>query len=238
MTFSELHYLIGDNILIILGIDTSGKIASAALCDEEKIIAQTTVITERTQSQMILPICRDILEKSSLTLKDIDGFAVCDGPGSYTGLRIGISAVKAMAFALNKGCIGISTLESLAYNMQGFKGYICSVMTARQNLVYTATFFSDGNKITRFTPDRIISTEALFTDLTVLDSETVLVGDSSKSCCYDYNSEKIKLAPPASRLQQASSLCFAAMNNDFSEPSNINARYLQPTKAEKDRKNS
>ncbi|MDE6595170.1 MAG: tRNA (adenosine(37)-N6)-threonylcarbamoyltransferase complex dimerization subunit type 1 TsaB, partial [Oscillospiraceae bacterium] len=97
--------------MIILGIDTSGKIASvalaasAALTTEEKVLSQTTVYTKLTHSQVILPICRDVLKNAGLELSDVDGIAVSAGPGSYTGLRIGIAAVKAMCFALDKPCV-------------------------------------------------------------------------------------------------------------------------------------
>ena len=219
----------------LLGIDTSGKIAAVALCDENTVLAQATVFTKLTHSQVILPLCKEMLANVGVTLEEIDGIAVADGPGSYTGLRIGISAVKAMCFALNKPCIGISTLESLAYNFMGFKGTICSVMSARQNLVYTATFSSNDKEIERITDDRIITTEALFGDLIKIDGEIILVGDCAKSCCSDFNSKKIIIAPPHLRLQLASSLCYAGFTKELSAPEILDARYLQLTKAEKDR---
>lgn len=219
----------------LLGIDTSGKIAAVALCDENTVLAQTTVLTKLTHSQVILPLVKEMLVHAGVALDEIDGIAIANGPGSYTGLRIGISAVKAMCFALNKPCIGISTLESLAYNLQGFKGTICSVMSARQNLVYTATFTSNGKEIECITEDRIISTEALFDDLITIQDEIILVGDSAMSCNADFNTEKIVLAPPHLRLQLASSLCYAGFTKEMQMPNNLDARYLQPTKAEKDR---
>ena len=103
----------------LLGIDTSGNIASVAVCNENTVIAQTTVMTRLTHSQIILPLCKDVLEKAEMTLDDIDRIAVAVGPGSYTGLRIGISAVKGMCFGAEKECVGISTLEGLAFNMSG-----------------------------------------------------------------------------------------------------------------------
>ncbi|MDE6745485.1 MAG: tRNA (adenosine(37)-N6)-threonylcarbamoyltransferase complex dimerization subunit type 1 TsaB, partial [Oscillospiraceae bacterium] len=101
--------------MILLGIDTSGKTASVAVCTETSVLAQTTVYTKLTHSQVILPICNDVLKSAGTELSDVDVIAAAAGPGSYTGLRIGIAAVQAMCFALDKHCIGISTLEALAH---------------------------------------------------------------------------------------------------------------------------
>ena len=128
--------------MLILGIDTSGKTASVALCDENTVLAQTTVLTKLTHSQVIMPLCETMLKNAGEKLENINGIAAANGPGSYTGLRIGVSAVKAMAFALNIGCAGISTLESLAYNFKGIKTTVCSIMHARLDLVYAAFFES------------------------------------------------------------------------------------------------
>ena len=147
--------------MTLLGIDTSGKTASVALCTEDKVLAQTTVYTSLTHSQVILPLCNDVLKNAGVELSDVDGIAVAMGPGSYTGLRIGISAVKAICFAQNKPCIGISTLEGLANNVSLHKGKICAVMTARLDLVYCALFESDGCKVKRLTNDEILSIDDL-----------------------------------------------------------------------------
>lgn len=228
----------------ILGIDTSGKTASVAICTEDNILAQTTVYTKLTHSQVILPICRQVLKESAIELKDIDGISISSGPGSYTGLRIGISAVKAMCFALDKKCIGISTLESLAWNMIGFKGIICSVMTARANLLYTALFESDGKSIIRLTDDEILPITDIIAHLTNLDSNIIFVGDGVPSLLetdeitkYD----KFNFAHESLRLQLASSVCYAAMSKgiaSFYDPELLDAEYLQVTKAEKDLNNA
>ena len=228
----QLKGIIG---LKLLGIDTSGKIAAVALCDENTVLAQTTILTKLTHSQVILPLCKEMLLNAGVTLEEIDGIAVADGPGSYTGLRIGISAVKALAFALNKPCIGISTLESLAYNINGFNGIVSSIMSARQDLVYTASFSLGDNKVERITEDRILSKQALFEELNELNRQIIIVGDSAKNFCNEFPSDKFILSAPHLRLQLASSLCYAAYSKELSSPEKLDARYLQPTKAEKDR---
>lgn len=234
----------GMSDLKILGIDTSGQTASVAVCTKDNILAQTTIFTKLTHSQVILPIANQVLEQSSTSLSEIDGIAITSGPGSYTGLRIGIAAVKAMCFSLEKKCIGISTLESLAWNMVGFKGIICSVMTARSNLLYTALFEGDGKSIIRLTDDEILPISDIVLHLTRLDGEIFFVGDGTSSLLDldELNtSSRYTFAHVNKRLQLASSSCYAAFAKgleNFYDPELLQAQYLQITKAEKDLTNS
>ncbi len=216
--------------LILLGIDTSGKTASAAVCTENAVLAQTTVLTKLTHSQVILPICREVVKSAGLELNDMDGIAVSAGPGSYTGLRIGIAAVKAMCFALDKPCIGISTLESLANNLSLHKGIICSVMAARLNLVYCAIFRSDGKNVVRLTEDGILPLEELVSRLEREEGYIAVAGDAADKLSGD----RFITAPPHLKLQLASSLCAAAFGKKLGDPDELEAAYLQITKAEKD----
>ena len=221
----------------ILGIDTSGKIASVALCDENTCLAQTTVLTKLTHSQVILPMVEKVLNDASVTLDDVDYFAVADGPGSYTGLRIGISAVKGMCFTLNKKCIGISTLKSLAYNCIPSKSLIVSVMRARPEIAYFATFESDGEKLQTIKEDCICSVEEIVKYLNFTQKDTILVGDYAKEL-YENNfsqSPNVRLSPMTMRMQNASSLCLAAFaDENYYTPDKLEVNYLQITKAEKD----
>jgi tRNA threonylcarbamoyladenosine biosynthesis protein TsaB len=185
-------------------------------------------------------MCEKLLESVNKTLKDVDRIAVSCGAGSYTGLRIGISAVKAMSFALKVPCNGISTLESLAYNVKGFKGVICSIMKARLELVYCGVFDSNMKDITRhkdFPEDCIIERKALAEALNSTNENVILVGDGAEDF---YNSFELKetvvLSSIKDRLQSASSLCEIAMLRDGQSPYDLEALYLQPTKAEKDLK--
>ncbi|MGN0675579.1 MAG: tRNA (adenosine(37)-N6)-threonylcarbamoyltransferase complex dimerization subunit type 1 TsaB [Oscillospiraceae bacterium] len=216
--------------LTLLGIDTSGKTASVAVCTENSVLAQTTVYTTLTHSQVILPICKEVLKNAGMELSEIDGIAAAMGPGSYTGLRIGIAAVKAMCFALNKPCIGISTLESLANNVSLHRGIICAVMAARLDLVYCAVFRSDGKKSERITEDKIMSLEELKAQLEAMDGDIAVVGDAAEKL----EGERFITAPPHLKLQLASSLCAAAFGKELYAPDRLEAAYLQITKAEKD----
>ena len=216
--------------LILLGIDTSGKTASAAVCTEASVLAQTSVYTKLTHSQVILPICKDVLKSAGLELADVDGIAAAAGPGSYTGLRIGIAAVKGICFALDKPCVGISTLESLAYNVSLHKGVICSIMAARQELVYGAVFKSDGRTVSRITEDRILPLDDLRSQLEAMEGDIVVVGDGWDRLTGD----RFVTAPPHLRLQLASSLCAAGFTKEMYSPDKLEAAYMEFTKAEKD----
>lgn len=218
--------------MTLLGIETSGKTASVAVCTENAVLAQNSVYTKLTHSQVILPICNDVLKNAGIGLSDVDGIAVSAGPGSYTGLRIGIASVKAICFALNKPCIGISTLESLACNVSMHKGTICAVMTARLDLVYCALFHSDGVKVTRITDDEILSLEELNKRLDAETGDIAVVGDAADKL----TGERYIIAPPHLKLQLASGLCAAAFGKEFAAPDELEAAYLQITKAEKDLK--
>lgn len=225
--------------MLILGIDTSGKTASCALCTEDTVLAQNTFVTKLTHSQVIMPMCKKMLSDAGKTLSDVEGFAAVSGPGSYTGLRIGIAAVKGLCFGLDKKCAGVSSLMSLAYNFRGISpldSIICPVMHARQELVYNAFFKADNGNIIREREDGITPVKQLAEELSSLSQNVILTGDYAEAL-YDMLKSKcshISLAPPPLRAPLASSLCYAAMDMGFFSPDELNAEYLQITKAEKD----
>ncbi len=216
----------------ILGIDTSGKNASVAICDENTVISSSKFTTNLTHSQVILPLVENVLENAKLTIDDIDGFTVAVGPGSYTGLRIGISAVKAMCFAQNKKCIGISTLEALAYNCVCFKGTIVALMHARPNIAYYGIYKSDGITLTQINDDSISDLDKINDIISEIEDDIIVTGDCAKIFSDKYN---VKIAPVSNRYTDSVSLCMLAMNKDLIEPDELNAEYLQITKAEKDK---
>lgn len=228
--------------MLVLGIDTSGKTASCALCTEDTVLAQNTFVTKLTHSQVIMPMCKKMLSDAGKTLSDVEGFAAVSGPGSYTGLRIGIAAVKGLCFGLNKKCAGISSLMSLAYNYRGVfpegggEFVIFPVMHARQDLVYNALFTADGNRITRERDDCITPENKLIEELSGASRNVILTGDYAETL-YSAVKDKnplISIAPPTLRAPLASSLCYAATDVGFITADELNAEYLQITKAEKD----
>ncbi len=145
----------------ILAMDSSATVASVALCEDKKLLAEYTVNNGNTHSETLLPMVEAVLADFKLTAKDIDLFAVSNGPGSFTGVRIGAATLKGLAFASERPCVGVSTLYALALNLVGFKGLICPVMNARRSQVYTALFRSDGEALTRILPDSAMSISEL-----------------------------------------------------------------------------
>ncbi len=131
----------------ILGIDSSGLTASAAIVSGDMLAAEFTVNNKQTHSQTLLPMIDQVVKMSGIALEEIDGIAVAAGPGSFTGLRIGSSTAKGMALALDKPIISVPTLEGLAYRMAGFSGVICPLMDARRNQVYTGIYQITENQL-------------------------------------------------------------------------------------------
>ena len=225
--------------LLLLGIDTSGKTASAALfdTDTEVFLAEYSLYTQKTHSQVIMPVVKDIIAQAGKTLSDIGAITVADGPGSYTGLRIGVAAVKAMGFALDCKCCGVSTLEALAYNNVAFKGVICSVMKARGELVYTCSYKSNGYELEPVCEEQIISQDQLAEFLAFEGKEALLCGDGAADFFMTYRSPMLSIAPPQSRIQNACGVCLAAMSKQFVTAAELEVSYLQKVKAEKDLEN-
>lgn len=224
--------------LKILGIDTSGKIASVAVMEDENLLGELTYQTKLTHSQIILPLVKDLLSKLEITLDDIDCIAVSEGPGSYTGLRIGISAVKGICFGQQKKCIGISTLEALASNVRISNATIFPVMKARPGIAYFGVYKSENGQIVQIYEDKVCGYSDIVEYVNGVEAG-ILVGDGAdeiKSQLFADNSN-IQVAQPSLKLQKASSLCEIAYYNQdkFSDCENLNARYLQATKAEKDK---
>ena len=233
---------------MILGLDTSAKTASAAICGGGRIIAQTQLNTPLTHSQTALPMVQSLLDCAKLTLDEMDYLAVSAGPGSFTGVRIGIAAVKAIAFALDKPCIGVSTLEALARNMTGLSGIVCPMMDARCRQVYTAMFALDAESgsFERLFADEAISIDDLEKRIgETLQSKNygksvILVGDGAEMC---YNIMKdrtgVTLAPPMLVNQTGYGVCAAAeaaaLRGDILSAGQLMPVYLRLPQAERER---
>ena len=124
----------------ILALDSTANTSTVALLEDEHLIAQYTVNTKNTHSETLLPMVKSLLEASDTAVDEIDAFAVANGPGSFTGVRIGVATIKGLSFGRNKKCVAVSTTEALSVNLDGFDGIICSIMNARRGQVYTCIF--------------------------------------------------------------------------------------------------
>lgn len=189
----------------ILALDSSATAASVALLEDEFIIGEFYIHTKRTHSQTLLPMIDALLTNTSVSINEIDLFAVSNGPGSFTGIRIGVAAIKGMAMALKKPCAAVSTLWAMAAMHIDKDGMICAVMDARCNQVYNALFRISKGKIERMTEDRAILIDDLKNELTNYQEIINLVGDGSVLCYNSFGSllENVRLTPEQSRYQKA-----------------------------------
>ncbi len=163
----------------ILAIESSALTASVAVCEDERPIAEMTLQTGNTHSDTLLPMVEQLLAHAGLSVQDVDLFAVPVGPGSFTGIRIGVSLIKGLAFDSGKPCVGTSSLEGMAYNLMGFPGILCPVMDARRNQLYNALFRFEGDRLVRLTEDRLIPAADLAAELTACKEPVILTGEGS-----------------------------------------------------------
>ena len=189
----------------ILALESSATAASVALCEDEALIAQSFRDTGLTHSQTLLPMTEELLAHCGLTVTDLDLIAVAAGPGSFTGLRIGVATAKGLAWAAQLPCAGCSTLEAMAWNLAGFDGELCCAMDARRHQVYNARFRAENGTITRLTEDRAIALEDLIEELRGTKTTQIVLGDGARLCWEALTAAGIpaRLAPPNLRQQTA-----------------------------------
>ena len=165
--------------MLILAFESSAKPASAALVKDGQLLSQYTQCSALTHSRTLLPMAEDMLKNAELRLSDVDLIAVAHGPGSFTGIRIGVSTVKGLAWAAEKPCVGVSTLEAMAWHGLAVGGYICPVMDARRSQVYNALFKIENGRPVRMTEDRPLALEELAKEVTALGAPVFLIGDGA-----------------------------------------------------------
>lgn len=224
----------------ILGIDTSANVASVAICEigeNPRVIASGSINTKLTHSQTLMPFIESLLCNSKTELSDIDAFAVSVGPGSFTGLRIGVSAIKGMAYGLNKPCKAVSTLSGLAYNFTVTDCILCAVMDARCNQVYNALFEIKEDKVNRITEDRALFIDELLSELSkkYSDRKIILAGDGAELVFGKTESKNILLSPPTLRYQSGTGVCFASEECEDIEAAALMPSYLRLPQAERER---
>ena len=227
--------------MLILAFETSAKAASVALLDDQKLLAESYQNTGLTHSQTLMVMAEDALKQSGKTVSDITAVAVAEGPGSFTGVRIGVAAAKGFAWGKNLPCYGVSTLEAMAESLGIYQGYVCPCMDARRNQVYNALFYVNHGAIQRIREDRAIALTELAEELKSLSEPVFLVGDGS-NLCYNTLSGEIPhlVLPPEHRMHQRATgvALLAAKKIAAGESGDGNAltpNYLRLSQAERER---
>ncbi len=222
----------------ILAAECSATAVSAAVAIDGKIVASDFSNQKITHSQTLLPMIADVLQKANLKPNDIDLFAVSAGPGSFTGVRIGIGAIKGLATPTKTKCVGVSTLLSMAYNYIDTDCVVCSVMDARCNQVYNALFLIENGKITRLCKDRALLCEELVSELNekYRDKKIIMVGDGAK-LFENAADEHILISCEERCYQNAKGVILAASNEEsFVSPEELLPIYLRLPQAERELK--
>ncbi len=225
--------------MIILALESSAKSASVALSRDGALLAQSFQNSGLTHSCTLLPMAEDLIKNAGLKMSDIDAVAVARGPGSFTGIRIGVSAAKGLCWGADKSGIGVSTLEAMAWNGEYAPegSIICCAMDARRNQVYNAMFTFENGRVKRLSEDRAISLAELADELKGIEANVVVVGDGAL-LCYNYLKnvlENISLAPESLRMQNAWGVCRAAENVQPVSAAELNPVYLRLSQAERER---
>ena len=227
--------------MLILAFETSAKAGSVALMEEGKLLGENYCNTGLTHSQTLLKMAEDLLASCGYTPQDVGAVAVAAGPGSFTGVRIGVAAAKGYAWGSQLPCCGVSTLEAMALSLGVWDGYVVGVMDARRSQVYTSTFLAEKGNLTRITEDRAISLQELGNELKILSKPVFLVGDGS-ILCYNTLKEQVNslVLPPEHRMhQRAAGVALAAEGKlaagEICDGATLTPNYLRLSQAERER---
>jgi tRNA threonylcarbamoyladenosine biosynthesis protein TsaB len=224
--------------MMILALESSAKPASVAVYNDGKLLGQYFQNSEFSHSRTLLAMAESLLKNLSLKPSDIGLVAVAHGPGSFTGVRIGVSAAKGLTLGLDIPVCGVSTLEAIAYQTLNPDIIICPVMDARREQVYNAFFEWENGSLIRLCDDRAISLEDLAVELRELAKPCLLVGDGA-TISYDYLSQEgiqCKIAPELLRYQTAYGVALAALHTEPISAAALEPNYLRPSQAERERK--
>ncbi len=224
----------------ILSVDSSAKTASVAVTDGKALISECFVNAGLTHSRTLMPMVDNALRQADMNINEIDAFCVNAGPGSFTGIRIGVAAVKGLALAENKPCAGVSTLECIAYNFLDENCVVCATMDARCKQVYTALFEITDGAVNRLCEDKAVSIDDLASEISAIDKTVILSGDGAEICYNEMNDKinNLSLAAENRRYQRAYGAALAAVSNEalFEDSALLSPVYLRLPQAERELK--
>ncbi|MBO5374777.1 MAG: tRNA (adenosine(37)-N6)-threonylcarbamoyltransferase complex dimerization subunit type 1 TsaB [Clostridia bacterium] len=218
----------------ILAIDSTANTSTVALLENEALIALYTVNTENTHSETLLPMVKSMLESASVSPEEIDAYAVANGPGSFTGVRIGVATVKGLAFGRDKRCVAVSTTEALSENLEGFDGIICPVMNARRGQVYTC-IYKNGKPLIE---EGCMMLDELISMLEKYDEKIYFTGDGYE-LTLDKEIKNKCHTPEMLRYSNAYSVGKVAyrkiVSGDYITDTDLRVNYLRKPQAERER---
>lgn len=218
---------------MLLSLDSSAVTASVALTDGDRVIKSEFVNSGLTHSETLLPMVKRVMGNNEFS--SLDAVAITAGPGSFTGVRIGVATVKGIAFAGNIPCYGVSTLEAIAYNFVDENCIVCAVMDARRLQFYNAIFKVENGTVSRLTPDRAISIDDLRDELKQYDS-VIIAGDGAALCSQNIALDNCKIAADDKIYQNALSVAKCVKNKKPIAPSALMPVYLRQSQAERELK--
>ena len=227
--------------MLILAFETSAKACSVAIHDGQKLLGESYQNTGLTHSQTLMVMAEDLLKQCGKTVSNLTAVAVAEGPGSFTGVRIGVAAAKGFAWGSRLPCYGISTLEAMAVSLGAWEGHVCACMDARRSQVYNALFLVEGGAVERATDDRAIALADLKTELEHVDGPIFLVGDGAVLTHKTLSAEIPNLIlPPEHRLhQRAVGVALLAekkqIAGDTGDANALSPNYLRLSQAERER---
>lgn len=227
----------------ILALDSSASAASVSILKDNFLVGEFYINTKLTHSQTLMVMVENLLKNTMITLDDIDLYAVNVGPGSFTGIRIGVAAVKGMSIARNKPCVAVSTLYAMAQNLIMSNGIVCSVMDARCNQVYNALFECEDSHITRITEDRAISINDLKDEILKYNKKVYLIGDGADICYNAMSGDlpNIQITPLHLRYQHSYGTAICALEayskGECISSETLAPMYLKLPQAERELKN-
>lgn len=225
----------------ILAFETSAKAASVALLEDDRLLGEYYLNCGQTHSRTLMQMAQELLSNCGLTPADITAVACAAGPGSFTGVRIGVAAAKGFAWGRELPCVGVSTLEAMAQQAALFPGIVCCAMDARREQVYNALFSCEGGTLTRLTEDRAISLEELAQDLKKHEKNKIMVGDGAQLCynTFGKNVPDCVLAPEQTVMQRASGVALCArkllLTGASFDGAALEPNYLRLSQAERER---
>lgn len=218
---------------MLLSVDSSAVTASVALTDGDKVIKTEFVNSGLTHSETLLPMISDVMQGYSYD--QLDAIAITSGPGSFTGVRIGVATVKGLAFNSNIPCYGVSTLEAIAYNFTDENTIVCAVMDARRMQFYNALFEVKDGTVSRICDDRAISIDDLRNELKEYQ-RVIIAGDGARLCYDNINLDNCEIASEEKVYQNAVSIAKLVENKETISPKALMPVYLRQSQAERELK--